>query len=310
MLPAKWHKKGRTPKLSELQAYDLCRVGRVTSTDEAWTLAREQERQGKRALLAFLLTCPSPTCFVERLLQAQTAEERVARMKCSRIELLEAAGLKACECAVEGQWHTLAKEILVNNGHDGTFQQALCKTLSEGRAKMNNLFLLGPPNSGKSFLVKPLLGVYRCYQQPEGGSYQLEAMLGKELCFLNDFEWDASERWCRWAHFKNFLEGLELPIGRPKNRGGDTELKSSMPVVGTACVPIVLYARQGRAMVVNASETAQMDVRVRYLRFAHQIPDDRLVHNVKACSHCASRLYLEGRPVGPAPRGRSRSRRR
>ena len=116
--------------------------------------------------------------------------------------------------------------------------------------------------------------------------------------------------WTRWAFFKNFLEGLPLPVARPKNRGGDTELKSDMPVIGTACGPIVLYARQGRTMVVNASETAQMDVRVRYFRFERQIPADRLVHNVRSCVHCAARLYLEGRHELAAGRQRSRSPRR
>ena len=34
---------------------------------------------------------------------------------------------------------------------------------------------------GKSFLLKPLCLVFKTYEMPDGGSYQLEEFLGKEL---------------------------------------------------------------------------------------------------------------------------------
>ena len=62
---------------------------------------------------------------------------------------------------------------------------------------------------------------------PDGGSYQLEDILDKELVFLNDFEYDeAAKKWMAWSFFKRFLEGGELTVARPKNRGGNAIFKS------------------------------------------------------------------------------------
>ncbi len=76
----------------------------------------------------------------------------------------------------------------------------------------------------KSFLLKSLEKIFKVYKRPDGGSYQLEALLGKELVFLNDFEYDEdTKKWMSWQYFKNFLEGGVVPVSRPKNRGGNVD---------------------------------------------------------------------------------------
>jgi hypothetical protein len=157
---------------------------------------------------------------------------------------------------------------------------------------------------------------YRCYEQPDSGNYRLEKMLEKELVFLNDFEWDQSGKWCSWQYFKNFLEGGSLPIGRPKNRGGDVDFQLDSPVLGTCPSPILLFSRQGSNMAINQYEVDQINTRVVYMKFTAQIQKDRVQRKVKECPHCAAKLYLEGRPAGAAtaaapvenPQGASRSR--
>ena len=117
----------------------------------------------------------------------------------------------------------------------------------QGRAKQRNLCLVGPPDCGKTFLLKGLREVYTTYERPDGGSYQLEDLAadgGKELVFLNDFSYDASAkdsccsfRWqalgqAAWAtslkssvHLAAIVAGLdavellqELPRGRRAQR--------------------------------------------------------------------------------------------
>ena len=52
---------------------------------------------------------------------------------------------------------------------------------------MRCICLLGGADCGKSFLFKGVRELFRVYERPDGGSYQLEDLLGKEVVFLNDF---------------------------------------------------------------------------------------------------------------------------
>ena len=69
---------------------------------------------------------------------------------------------------------------------------------------------MGPPDCGKTFLLKGLRDVYSTYERPDGGSYQLENLLGKEVVFLNDFEYDvqAKDRRIAFRIARLWLAGL------------------------------------------------------------------------------------------------------
>ena len=189
-----------------------------------------------------------------------------------------------------GECYTLMKDVLVKNNIDGTFQQEVMSTLTVGRKKMRNLCLVGGPNSAKSFLFKPLAQIFKSYSRPDGGSYQLEDILDKEIVFLNDFEYDEdAKKWCPWQFFKRFLEGECLPVACPKNRGGNRTFESSAPVFITAPQEISYYRGRKR----DAYETSQMEHRVKYIHLFHLILEASR-RECESCAHCGARLYLEG----------------
>ena len=48
-----------------------------------------------------------------------------------------------------------------------------------------------------------------------------EEVPDKEFVFLNEFQYDAqAKEWMPWFDFEKFLG--EVPVARPKNRGGNT----------------------------------------------------------------------------------------
>ena len=203
-----------------------------------------------------------------------------------------------CICTAEGHCHTLMKEILRNNGLDGAFQEAILGALRAGRAKQRNICLLGPSDCGKSFLLKGLRGLFQVYERPDGGSYQLEDLLGAEVLFLNDFEYDTGAKdWMPWAYFKDFLEGSKVKVAVPKSRGGNQVFNGDAPVFLTAPEEVTLK-KQGREVM---SETLQMRRRIRYFTLHWEIPQDRRQEVVEVCSHCAARIYLEGKSVPSRP---------
>jgi hypothetical protein len=72
-------------------------------------------------------------------------------------------------------------------------------------------------------------------------NYQLEDLMGKELVFLDDFEYDEDvKEWMSWAYLKRFLEGGDVPVAGPKNRGGNVLAKNHASVFFTAPQSVAL----------------------------------------------------------------------
>jgi hypothetical protein len=128
------------------------------------------------------------------------------------------------------------------------------------------------------------------------GSYQLESLQGKELMFLNDFEYDESARsWMPWSYLKNFMEGAPIELARPKDRGGNVMFNSDAPVFLTAPQEVSLW----RGRQIDHGETAQMNARIKYLKLSHIYQDGVDRKECKECGHCGARLYLSLRMVHP-----------
>ena len=232
---------------------------------------------------------------MSKVLKVRQSKESLRRKSLSREQLLEEyLANNSCSCVTEDQCYGLMKVILRENDLDGPWQKEVLGALRTGRAKQRNLCLLGPPDCGKSFLLKGLEAVYRTYTRPEGGSYQLEDLLGSELVFLNDFEYNAEAKdWMPWDYFKNFLEGASVKVGCPKNRGGNQLFKGTAPVLMTAPEEVKLK-RYGREVT---SETKQMQKRIKYFRLTWEIPEEQREEVLRVCGSCTARLYLEGKPL-------------
>lgn len=302
-LPARFRQPGfmRKTRMSALTFFDVCAKHGLTTSDELWAKATELDKSGDRALLAYLLENDGETQFA-KVQRAAAAQERARRAKLTREALLEEYVQKnKCTCPSNERCYALMKDLLRRNGLDGCLQKEVFAALRVGRAKMRNVCLIGGPDSGKSFLVKGLKEIFYTYERPDGGSYQLEDLLDKELVLLNDFEYDAeAKKWMPWSYFKNFLEGPcggSIPVARPKNRGGNTLYKDTAPVLFTAPQEVTYY-RYGKEV---SSEKDQMDRRILYLHFRYELSRDEREEVTRHCGFCTAKLYLEGKAVLDTP---------
>jgi hypothetical protein len=298
VLPAKWHsERGRQPKMSHLQVYDILTSKGISESEAAWALATERAEGGDRGLLAFFLEHKDVDGFVAKVRTAGESKETKRRRERGRIGLLQDAAQQPCSCSVPGQWRTLATETLDKNGVRDEFCKAVYSALEKGRQKKQNIFILGPTNAAKSFCMDPLEVIYRAYKQPDSGTHQLETVLDKEIMYLNDFEWEPKESWMRWAYFKNFLEGHTVEVARPKNRGGNVTLKKDLLVLGTCGKRIELFLQdKSNRIVPHDKENRQMESRMHYILMPQEIDEDAIVHGVKPCARCGAELYLTGKP--------------
>ena len=292
IVPRRWASEGfvRHSRMSSLAFFDVCKEHHIFSQEALWAKATELSEQGDRALLSYLLENNDSTA-LEKVLKAFRAQEDLRRSKLSRMELLqEALDKTTCSCDTPGFCHGLMKDLARKNGIDGTLQAAVIASLRTGRAKMRNICLVGGADAGKSFLFRGFKEIFKVYERPDGGSYQLESLLGKEVVFLNDFEYDsAAKDWLSWSYLKNFLEGGTITVARPKNRGGNEEYKGTAPVFMTAPQVITLQ-RYGREVI---SETQQMNKRICYFHMTYQVPEVERKEVLRHCGHCTAKFYLE-----------------
>ena len=292
VIPSKWMAPGfvRQVRLSNLAFLDLCRKHDIWDEVTAWAVATELEIANDKACMAYLLANDVPSV-VAKVCQARSAQEQLARSKLNRVGILKQyVANQTCTCPSAGLCYRLIKGCLGHNNLDGSFQKTVFDNLVAGRKKMRNLCLVGSSNCAKSFLVEPLGLIYNTYVRPDGGTYQLEDLVGKELVLLNDFEFDdGAAKWMPWQYFKNFLEGTKLTVARPKNRGGNVPFKADSPVFLTAPQEICLM----RGRRIDTYETTQMSKRVAYMKLTHTYEEkDRI--ECAPCGHCGARVHLEG----------------
>ena len=299
-LPRKWQAEGfiRHPRLTPLAFYDLCEKFKISDVDQLWVKAIELSSTGDRGLHAFLMENDGSAALA-KVQQAFEAKEKVRRAKLTREQLLEEyVSKQKCSCPTDGLCHGLMKEVLAKNDLDGVFQKEVMGAMRAGRAKQRNICLVGGTDCGKSFLFKGLRGLFQVYERPEGGSHQLADLLGSEVVFLNDFEYDSeAPKWMPWSYFKDFLEGSEVKVAVPKQKGGNQTFKGSAPVFLTAPQEVVLK-KYNKEVV---AETKQMRKRIKYLHLNYEIPEDQRQEIVNVCGHCSARLYLEGKSLLDSP---------
>ena len=79
----------------------------------------------------------------------------------------------------------MATDILNRNGVDVTVRVLLEK----GRGKYRNIYLKGPANCGKTFLLNPLNLIYHTFSNPATTTFAWVGAEDADVIFLNDFRW-------------------------------------------------------------------------------------------------------------------------
>ena len=110
----------------------------------------------------------------------QNAPAIVESSSKSRIEILNEYANTTCVENCNGEWFLCAKEVLKNNSINlYVYLEASHQCLKNGRQRQNNIMLVGPTNSGKSFLLDPLELTYKAFMNPSATSY---GWVGLEKC--------------------------------------------------------------------------------------------------------------------------------
>ena len=84
----------------------------------------------------------------------------------------------------------------------------------KGRGKYRNIFIKGPANCEKTFLLNPLCKIYHTFCNPATSTFAWVGAEEAEIIFLNDFRWAA--KIIPWHDMLLLLEGQTVHLPAPK----------------------------------------------------------------------------------------------
>ena len=96
-----------------------------------------------------------------------------------------------------------------------SFCAAIYDALENGRGKYRNIYIYGPANTGKTFMISPLKKLYNAFSNPATGTFAWVGAENAEIVLLNDFRWHPSI--IAWGDLLQLLEGDILHLPAPKN---------------------------------------------------------------------------------------------
>ncbi len=287
-------KKGKKRKrlVERLSVFDVTQIiqrRKIESRLELLALAVAQSREGNTALANFVANRGNKA--VQEALslakEFEGAEQRLARSKKSRIEILHEFENGTCVQDCEGNWYISALKLVESHGIIvSEFATAIYTALVKGRAKYQNIFIHGPANSGKTFIIKPLTVIYNAFSNPATGSFAWIGVDEAEIIYLNDFRWDP--KIIAWADFLQALEGDIVHLPAPKNVcPRDIELKADIPFFATSDAPIMLI----KGGSIDRANTEMMNVRWLFFHFWKPIPRSEQ-KSLAPCGHCFAKFVL------------------
>ena len=184
------HKKGKGAQekwLSNVEVSNIIVSHSIDSKLHLLALAKKRKTNGDSRLYECVWNKGEKR--VNELMQSvwslKRAQQTLDRRSMSRTDLLKKAYNNTCVC--QGEWLQCAKQSLCNNGiQRSIFADAVITLFAMGRWKGRNIYITGPANCGKTFILDPLRVIYNTFLSPVTCSYAWLGVEDKEGILLND----------------------------------------------------------------------------------------------------------------------------
>lgn len=129
------------------------------------------------------------------------------------------------------------------------FWSAIRELLQKGRGKYHNIFLKGPANCGKTFLLNPLTIIYKTFLNPGSTTFVWVGAESAKIILFNDFP---------WQDLLLLLEQQPVHFSAPKmHYAQDIVFVRDTPIFCTSKSEIILI----KGSMVDDNETQMMSVR-------------------------------------------------
>ena len=147
--------------------------------------------EGKRGIQQWLLTHTNRKQRQDSLHTAwliEDAEMNASRARKTCMELLRKVLSSECNVHLKThapcakRWLPAALEVLSKNNIDPiSFARQVMNTLTKGRGKGSNFFIVRPANRAKSFMLMPLSIMFDCFFCPSNFKFNFVTAIDKEI---------------------------------------------------------------------------------------------------------------------------------
>jgi hypothetical protein len=209
-------------------------------------------------------------------------------------KLQEHAQTSQCTCG--GQWCMAAAQILNLQGVNSIdFRNAVLRALRFGRCKQVNVLIVGEPDSGKSYLLKPLAKMFATFEaRGQRERFPLQGLHDAEICVLQDVRYESFglcwDDWLRWG------EGDTVMVNLPRSTPGakSSAYKGTAPLFATMADMFSFPLTEARrSMRCVERENVQFRSRWCIFNFRQGIPKAQRNITLSPCCRCAAAWYLE-----------------
>ena len=280
-------KKSKVKRLSNIDVSNIILKNKLRSRVDLLAFAKSTSSKGDKGLYEFVLNRGDKKVndLLHLVWEMETAKEKQERAQLTRLEILREQLNSLCVC--NGEWLECALEILEKNGIERVlFADAVATLLALGRGNGRNIYITGPANCGKTFILDPLRIIFSTFLLPASCLYAWLGVEDKEVIFLNDFRW--SSLILPWSDMLLLLESHVVHFAAPKTSySKGIEFSRDTPVFATAKAPISFV----KSSVIDDRETEMMNVRWRFFHFKHQF-DLREQKTIAPCGNCFAKLLL------------------
>ena len=211
---------------------EMIRTNNWQARQQLLDAAGAQRRQGAPALYETVLRMGAKRLdemiTTVRAMEGDDLEPTGCRVQ----KLLDAAVALPCCCG--GQWRSAAERLLQIQCLDSVaVRSAVVRGLRWGRNKWTNVLIVGEPDAGKSFILRPLGKIFKTFiRRGQNETFALQGVNGNDICLLQDVRYESFglpwDDWLAWG------EGEDVTVKLPRNHFAESiEYKGTAPLFAT-----------------------------------------------------------------------------
>lgn len=280
-------------RVTQLEAGNWAVTTKIKTEQQFYVEAQRRRKDGLSDMADFVMrNSQNIQRIIDTAWKLENALEKAEQDVVPRMTRIRKLTSTDCPEQCSGKWLTLALETLKkNNINKYIFAASMRELLEKGRGKHRNIVIVGPADTGKTFLLNPISKVFdRSFVNPSSTRFAWIVADEAEVIFLNDYRWNSSQ--ITWHDLLRLLEeGQIVHLPAPMNNySKEIVIDSDVAIFATSNAEIKLYGRNNELI---RDETDMMSVRWKVFTLHQSIPTIDQV-NVPPCPVCFSKLVLFG----------------
>ena len=281
-------------RLSNIDISNFLVENNIKEKKVLFSVAKQRAAAGEPDLYSFIVS-KNPKALsdlISTTWEIENASDELEQQARTRIDVVIECAQRPCREGCNGIWLQRALQVLRQNSINVySFSTAVRNCIRHGRKKNNNVFLFGPTNSAKSFLLDPMEDMFKCFMNPADGKYAWVGLDECEVAILQDFRWHSDN--ISWNQMLLLLEGQTCHLPRPRNL-----FPSDMKIPRENTIPFFATSKReleykGTYNTRDEEENQMMLSRWIIFTFHHRIPQEKIIPT-KACTTCFSKLVFYG----------------